>query len=702
MAMLRSNSKLNPDVSGQDREDVSFGELGFGRDGAAERDFLLTVLARLIDGIITNREFWSASDELFTFIRRNRRLLGLVLPTEILSIDSMDDLPREERITVMREVKSLLPTPRLHNRSSLDLRLDFLTHSMSLAEIDRAILGILARRSRYNIWRRLVKKIGGSSSIGHVSAVALMTGYSEDEAYRAYSERGNLQVKGLAEEHCGPGIDLGFHDFIKKFIACDAVTDGAMIAALMPITKPSTLDAESFTHLARDFSRAQRLVSHSLQSGNRANILLYGLPGTGKTEFARLLADTNASTAISVGEADDEGGEPTRRERLGHLGVCRKLVANLSNAVLVIDEAEDLFQAGIEDRGSKLWLNKLVEDGKGPHVWIVNDPGLLGEPVVRRMDMAVRFDTPPPTARRRIVERMVAGQGAALGIDDANRSRLVGDLANLNTSPAILAAAMRTCAAVDGDTKSIIGLARDLSEAAGRSTPSLSTSGGAAFDPALSVSDCDLVTLADRLADARQTWSLLLSGPPGTGKSAYARYLADRAGIDLVCISGSELLGAFVGETEKQIAAAFANAERNGSLLLIDEADSFLANRDLAHRNWEVSMTNEMLRQIERGRVRFIATTNRAATLDPASARRFTLHANFVELDASRAKRLFEATFSLPAPADLDHVTGLTPGDFAQLQQRAVLLRESNPARLLVWLRTAVNMREGSKAKMGF
>lgn len=108
---------------------------------------------------------------------------------------------------------------------------------------------------------------------------------------------------------------------------------------------------------------------------------------------------------------------------------------------------------------------------------------------------------------------------------------------------------------------------------------------------------------------------MLLSGSPGTGKSAYARYRAERAGIDLVCISGSELLGAFVGETEKQIAAAFANAERNGSLLLIDEADSFLANRDLAHRNWEVSMTNEMLRLMERSRVRFIATTNRAATL---------------------------------------------------------------------------------------
>ena len=45
-------------------------------------------------------------------------------------------------------------------------------------------------------------------------------------------------------------------------------------------------------------------------------------------------------------------------------------------------------------------------------------------------------------------------------------------------------------------------------------------------------------------------------------------------------------------------------------------------------------MTNDVLRHMERDRVWFIATTNRAATLYPASARRFTLHADFAVMDA--------------------------------------------------------------------
>ena len=57
----------------------------------------------------------------------------------------------------------------------------------------------------------------------------------------------------------------------------------------------------------------------------------------------------------------------------------------------------------------------------------------------------------------------------------------------------------------------------------------------------------------------------------------------------------------YVGETEKAFSRVFAEAERAVAILLIDEADSFLASRDKSQRNWEISMTNEMLRQMERG-----------------------------------------------------------------------------------------------------
>lgn len=685
------------------RLDISFGELGRGADGAAERQYLLIVIERIIDGISNRADLIGVADKVFHFIRNHAHSLALTLPPSIDVIDCLDDLPRPERVAVLRNLAAAFPDTSQKHVSSLDLRMNFLARSVGLSEIDRSILGILARRSVYSIWQRLVEKTGDGSPLCHVPAVALMTGESEDATYRAYSDKGSLKVRGLAEDDSGRGgIDLNLYDFVKRFINSEAETDEEMIAELMPVSPPSTLEAASFSHMSVDLTRARRLIAHGLETGDRANILLYGLPGTGKTEFARLLAADTCSAAISVGEADDEGDEPTRWERLGHLGLCRRLISHLGKAVLVIDEAEDLFLSGIEKRGSKLWLNRLVEGGRGPHIWIVNNPELLGEPVVRRMDMAVRFDTPPAAARRQIVTNMLSGRGTGLTLHDSDRRQLVTDLADLGTSPAIISAAVRTAVNVAGDAQCVVTLARGLAEASGRPAANSHLSSGPAFDPAFSVADCDLIMLADRLSSAAGNWSLLLSGPPGTGKSAYARYIAERAGRDLMCVSGSELLGAFVGETEKQIAAAFARAERSGSVLLIDEADSFLTNRDAAQHNWEVSMTNELLRQLEHGRVRFIATTNRTTKLDPASLRRFTLQAEFAPLDAGRAGQLYRVTFGHAAHPALARLQGLTPGDFAQTAQRARLLGETRSEIILRWLRDVIEKRNGNPASIGF
>ena len=64
---------------------------------------------------------------------------------------------------------------------------------------------------------------------------------------------------------------------------------------------------------------------------------------------------------------------------------------------------------------------------------------------------------------------------------------------------------------------------------------------------------------------------------------------------ELVCRSGSDLLSKYVGETERAIAAAFREADAQDAVLLFDEADTFLRNREKAERTWEVSLVNAIL-----------------------------------------------------------------------------------------------------------
>jgi SpoVK/Ycf46/Vps4 family AAA+-type ATPase len=141
------------------------------------------------------------------------------------------------------------------------------------------------------------------------------------------------------------------------------------------------------------------------------------------------------------------------------------------------------------------------------------------------------------------------------------------------------------------------------------------------------------------------------------------------------------LLSKYIGETEQAMAAMFREAESEGAVLLLDEADSFLQDRRGAQRNFEISEVNEMLQGMERHRGVFICTTNLMDRLDPAAMRRFTFKIEFLPLTPTQREAVFMAEAcsgqgALPASiarrlADLDQ---LCLGDVAAVKRQADIL----------------------------
>ncbi|MGM0559326.1 MAG: AAA family ATPase, partial [Myxococcota bacterium] len=126
------------------------------------------------------------------------------------------------------------------------------------------------------------------------------------------------------------------------------------------------------------------------------------------------------------------------------------------------------------------------------------------------------------------------------------------------------------------------------------------------------------------------------------------------------------------------LAAAFEEAAKSASVLLIDEVDSFLPDRDNSNQHWQTTMVNEMLTQMERFEGVFVATTNRREGLDPATQRRFDLTIEFNTMRPDQVKRLFRQTCreldvtrgvrrAVNRVGDIEH---LTPGDFAAARRR--------------------------------
>ncbi len=453
---------------------------------------------------------------------------------------------------------------------------------------------------------------------------------------------------------------------------------------LLDAAPESDLEWVDFDHVAEGRDHIERLIRGALRTGaHGVNVLLYGPPGTGKTEFCKVLAKRLGATLYSVGEADECGDEPHRQDRLQDLRLTQRLLEQNNASLLLFDEMEDLLRGfagngrflsgqpifvGTREGGSKVYMHRLLERTPAPTLWTMNDAHSVNPALLRRMMFALELRPPTTAVRARIWSRQLEHHGIEAGPDEA--LALAREFA---ATPGVVAGATTAAKIGGGSIETVRRWVRELSrvlscEAPSQETPPL-------FDPALIRADIDTVALADRLVEAgRPCFSLCLQGPPGTGKSAFVRHLAERMGLEMIQKRASDLMSMWVGATEKNIAAAFAEARDTGSFLIFDEADSLLADRRFAQRSWEVSQVNEMLTWMESHPLPFACTTNFAEHLDAATLRRFVFKVALDYLSEKQVAAAFQTYFGMAPPAMAAALSALTLGDFAVVRKKAALL----------------------------
>ena len=91
---------------------------------------------------------------------------------------------------------------------------------------------------------------------------------------------------------------------------------------------------------------------------------------------------------------------------------------------------------------------------------------------------------------------------------------------------------------------------------------------------------------------------ILFYGLSGSGKTNLAHFIAESLDKGIITKNVSDILGMFVGESEKNIAKAFEEAKEQKKILLFDEVDSFFRERSYASQGWEITQVNEFLTQM--------------------------------------------------------------------------------------------------------
>jgi AAA+ superfamily predicted ATPase len=355
-------------------------------------------------------------------------------------------------------------------------------------------------------------------------------------------------------------------------------------------------------------------------------------------------------------------------------------------------------------------------------VWITNQIEHIDQAVRRRFSFSICFEELGEPERRGLWEEIIARHG----IKNCFTEHQVKTLAsNYKVSAAIIEKAVSQAKEL-GYAKNELG---DAVERALRAYATLSRDGAVEggqskeatrdFNPDGISLDSPLQELMDkcRRVDAAMRGTnplpngcatMLFYGPPGTGKTALARHIAKELNRECFVRRASDLLSPYVGVAEQQIAEAFRHMEKDGSVLLIDEVDTFLYSREMAQRSWETSLVNEFLTALEECRGFCICTTNRMENLDAAAVRRFSHKVAFDYAKPQQVQVLYSELLAplcrqkLPSSLEkeLQSFSMLTPGDFRTVRSQYDSFFSEKPDIDHDALIAALRREESLKAKL--
>lgn len=523
-----------------------------------------------------------------------------------------------------------------------------------------------------------------------VNTLALALAADREDIKAALDSDGKLCSMGLLEygssgeefrEILSPGSVLSALTMSVKLSLSKLLKDSFLPAPL------PTLGLEHFPHVPM-VGRVllPYLKSAVTQKRKGVNILFYGPAGSGKTELTRILAKELGLTAYEVQFAERQEFRGERISRIMFWKVAGSVLSRNSNELLVLDEAEDVFNdmgtLFFSGRTNKGEINRLLEENPVVTLWTANSIQHIDPAMLRRFSMVIEVKSPGLAYRREMINeafdhRLSKGTTERLALTENLSSAVIRSISE------IVRETGKTSETPSEDE--IIEMADQMLKAQrmGRVVDN-NTMLPELYAPQFVNSELNLDHLLEGLRTAG-CGRLCIYGPPGTGKSAYAAYVARELGIPLMRKTGAELTSCYVGVTEKLIADAFETAQRDGALLLLDEVDSFLRDRQAARYSWEVTAVNEMLAQMERFGGYFIATTNLKDDLDPACLRRFDLKTKFDYLRPEQAVAMAQAYAGKLGFTDdasvLDHVAdfgNLTPGDFAAVSRQAAFKKLSS------------------------
>ena len=612
----------------------------------------------------------------------------------------------------INEYKELLANPN-RNKSAVEQRFEEMQKLFELSEQEvHLLMAVFLSQTRFIEYGDF--DVNRYNSGEKVSAMARILGILDVEAAALLKDDKNIRKFGLVD---------GDMDIERTFLSyLIGINSTPLAARFWQKYEGEVLPWNFHGKLAEKHGEVLKKMIDAKPSDSGISAILYGIPGSGKSSFACSLAKTMGKDLYFIAQNDEDNKKVSYSPafRFAALAVAQKQI-DPEKSILVIDECDKLVEnqgvgsgilarlfggdlAGGRDSELKGMLNSVLDqNNRHPILWICNSKQEAIDPSSRRrFDYSIFFDELSATSRCFIWKNALSYYGCEGKLDDYFIEKISS---RYKVNPGGISIAVKNAAMVCNHNPdlnfqtevmtylkahcNLLGIQEspeELNEPARDYTlEGLNIRSGIKL-PRLVEACKKFLEDADDTSRDHKRLNLLVFGPSGAGKTEFAKYLAQQLGRKICIKNASDLLNQYVGGTEQRISAAFAEAEANKEILLLDEGDSLLSSREGAVRSWEVSQVNTLLSEMEKFSSILIVSSNLIQRIDQAALRRFTFRLNFDYLQNDGKEVFFNTYFTKPMQLKeltkqekdrLHAIEKITPSDFRNVRQQFYYLADN-------------------------
>ena len=330
--------------------------------------------------------------------------------------------------------------------SILEKRLKYLAELLNLSEVEQKIFGFWARVKMDDNFDEFNRNIGGRNNKLKTTASFFVT-ENQHVIEELSDKKSTLFSLGLIEnEYNG---DVNISDLSIKILSQNIKAAQDIKNIVLGAKNIANLSWKDFSHIEeKDFcARILHKAVHLKEKG--VNLLLYGAPGTGKTEFAKTLANKIKTELYSVGE----NFETDSRKEI--LNLSYSILSKDNNSCLLVDEADDFLEQdnpffARKKENNKLYINRLLENNKTPTIWIINSIDNIDKAYLRRFTFAVNFSKPNLKTRTEMWQKSLKAHHLP------SEKKIAEEFAiEYKLSPSFIATAVRTAKLADGGLQEV-------------------------------------------------------------------------------------------------------------------------------------------------------------------------------------------------------------------------------------------------------